>query len=244
MKESEIIHKGNLILKNTSPKKIDNDTLKKISKIWKSEFKKNNERLFNDKVLSFDRIFKNNNATIVEGSYVDYKTVLVDRKEPKLNLKINQIGVSGMTLIQENNNLNVLFSIRSSIITEYPGFIELVPSGNLDQSVLEDDGTINYKSKLIEEFEEETGLNRSSINKVSTLGLVRDNINHVYDVCCLLILNTSSEELTSSFEKVSEYKVPQLVNVKDLKKFSTNNSNKIVPTSKAIIECYFHQIDV
>jgi len=241
----EIVVIGDVILKHKpNLTKLESETEKKISEIWEKEPKKNIRKLINNKVLNFSKIFQNNNRTIVEGSYVDYRAIVADKRDSKLNLNIHPIGISGMTIIKENNNLNVLLAKRSSSVTDYPGFIELVPSGHIDESVLEADGKINYKLKLIEEFEEETGLNRSSINKISTLGFVLDKINQVYDVCCLLQLNTSSKSSISSFEKVSEYKLPQLVNVKDLKKFSKNNSDKIVPTSKAIIECYFHLIDV
>jgi len=239
MKESEIIHKGNLILKNTPRKNIDNDTLKKISKIWESELKKNNKKLFDGKAFSLVKITPYSNYFEVEGEFIDYKTILTDRKYPALNLEINQIGVSGLTIIKEKNDSFVLFSIRNKSTTEYPGYLELVPSGNLDESVLQKDEIIDYKSKIIQEFEEETGLDKKFLHVVSTIGLVRDNINRVYDVVCLLELSNKINELRTSFKKVSEYKQPLFIKVENLEDFLVENSKKIVPTTKAIIKLHF-----
>jgi len=208
----------------------------KISQIWESELKKKNPNIFNDKVLSFLKISEKNNQKIIEVTYVDYKSILADRKDSRLSLNVNQIGVSGITILKEKTQ--VLFSQRAPTITEYPGYLELVPSGNLDTSVLEDDGTINFKSKIISEFEEETGLSKESINNLKTLCLVKDNINRVYDVCCLLEIDTNEAQLESSFNKVSEYTKPIFVPVIELREFSNNNSDKLVPTSKAIIDYY------
>jgi len=241
MKESEIIHKGNLILKNTLTKKIDNDTLEKISKIWKIELKKNNKKLFDGKAFSLVKTIPYSNYFEVEGAFIDYKTILADRKHPELNLKINQIGVSGLTIIKEKSDTFVLFSIRNKSTTEYPGYFELVPSGNLDESVLQKDEIIDYKLKIIQEFEEESGLDKKFLDAVSTIGLVRDNINQVYDVVCLLELSNKLEMLRSSFKKVSEYKQPLFIKVENLEDFLAENSKKIVPTSKAIIQLHFFE---
>jgi len=237
MKESEIIHKGSIILKNNPTRKIENELLKKISEIWKREFK-SNKKLFDGKAFTLNNIVQHPNNLEIEGEFIDYKTIIVDRKHPTLNLQIKQIGISGFTIINEKTDSFVLFSVRSDSTTEYPGYFELVPSGNLDESALKKDGTLDYKTKIIEEFEEESGLERKFLNSVSTLGLVKDNINRVYDVVCLLELSNKIKELKSSFQSVSEYKEPLFIETKNLENFMKEKSNKIVPTSKAIMKLH------
>jgi len=237
MSDYQIVTGGDIVLHyQENSLKYSSQIEEKISQIWENELKKKNPNIFNDKVLSFLKISEKNNQKIIDVTYVDYKTILADRKDSSLSLNVNQIGVSGITILKENNQ--VLFSQRAPTITEYLGYFELVPSGNLDTSVLENDGTINFKSKIISEFEEETGLSKKSINNLKTLCLVKDNINHVYDVCCLLEIDINEGQLESSFNKVSEYEKPIFVPVKELSEFSKKNSDKLVPTSKAIIDYY------
>ena len=192
----------------------------KVEQIWKDECKRRKKNLVNDQVLNFVEIQRTSNKIIIKGSFVEYKLVLAHRLNPNLGLAINQVGVSGLLFLEENEKKYLVFSTRDSKTTEYPNYIELVPSGNLDISVLQNNGTINYKSKILEEFREETGLESSLINNLQSFCLVRDCINRVYDVCCLIEVATSREHVMNCFNKVSEYQKPIFVTISDLPNFT------------------------
>ena len=119
---------------------------------------------------------------MVEGKFIDFKTYFANSKH---NLEITPIGISGMTLLKGTNYEYILFSKRSGTVTQYPNYWELIPSGHIDKNY-KTDTIINYKKKLEEEFEEETGLNKGVISKISTLSFIEDLKGKVCDVCCLI----------------------------------------------------------
>ncbi len=230
----EIIYFDDIIIKNSIIPNLKFDQVK-LEKVWKNLCEKKNNKLFNDKVLIYIDSFKQNNILEIKAGFVDYKIVVSSRIEPSLGLKIKQIGVSGITLISDGNNEYVLFSSRSSDNTEYPNFLELVPSGNLDNSSLRSDGKIDFSSKLIEEFIEETGLEKNYIQEIKTLFLVIDNVNQVFDICCEIKICSSKSHIIETFQKVSEYGKPELVLLSSLSDYVKKNHERIIPTSHAIL---------
>ena len=236
--DSEIIFIGKIILKHVNFNDNISEKMKdKISNFWNNDVKSKNETIYNDQVLRFVRINPNNNAEI-EVSYTDYKNIIIDREFLNSSLNISQVGVSGLVINKNGLDSLILFAKRSSNVTEYPNFYELVPSGNLDKSVLSNDGTINYIAKILQEFEEETGLLSSAITNITPFCFVRDNKNHVFDVCCVLEINVDPKILTDSFKTVSEFNSPYFVSLENLNSFVCENESNIVPTSKAIVECF------
>ena len=237
----EIIAKGEIILKHiTQCENFSEQLQSQISTYWNDYIRSKNKSAFNDKVLRFVRI-NPTNKNMIEVTYTDYKNIIVNREFLNSSLEISQIGVSGLALVKEQNDFFVLFAKRSKAVTEYQGFYELVPSGNLDKSVLDKDETINFRAKILDEFEEETGLPRSAVNNVSSFCLVKDNVNHVYDVCCILELAVDRNSLNDSFKNVSEFHSPCFVDIKNLKNFLNKNDLDIVPTSKAILQHFLEK---
>jgi hypothetical protein len=236
----EIIPIDDILVKNVnrSTIKFDQD---RIEKIWEKICYKKNNKLFNGKVLTLVNSFTQNNTLILEGSFVDYKLVISSRSEPSLGLKIQPIGVSGITFVNDDDVEYVLFSTRSSKNTEYPNFLELVPSGSIDISALKSDETVDYSGKLIEEFTEETGLDKHCIQEIKTLCLVKDNLNQVFDICCKIKILNSKSNILSSFETVSEYGKPELIPLHFLSNYVQNNYNRLVPTSLAILSRFINK---
>jgi len=241
-KTYEIIAIGEISLKHVPSKSEYSDSIKeKIQQIWKNEFTNSKKELFNDKVLSFVDISHEGDEILVRGKYVDYKTILADRIDPNLGLDIYQIGVSGLIVFNDMETKYILFSTRDSGITEYPGYLELVPSGNIDKQVLRENGIIDYKSKICQEFTEETGLSSNCIKSLKSFCFVKDLQNRVYDVCCLIEINEKINSIKESFNKVSEYHKPEFVIISELPDFIKKNTDRIVPTSLAILECFIGQ---
>lgn len=237
MNEYDIITTGNITLKvvdNTISFPIP--IQKKIDEIWK-KLKLKNQHLHNGSSPIVLNVKKNN--CIVEISYVDYKTIIADRELPELGINLNQIGVSGMIVFDDSKTV---FAHRTNTSTEYPNFLELVPSGNLDNFDISLENKIDYAKKIKQEFEEETQISKKLIQNVKTLGLVKDNKNRIYDVCCILDVKTNEKELLSSFSKSLEYENPIIVNIENLESFMKKNLDTIVPTSKAFVSCYLNSL--
>lgn len=233
-KTYKIIHKGNVILRNNMLH-LDSSKQQIIEKNWSSEIKKN-PKIFNGQVLVFINQNKNINDIIIDVGFTEYKNVLASRKIPELNIK--PVGVSAITIIDDLGEKFVLFSTRSKNNTEYPGFIELVPSGHIDKSALQKNNSIDYTQKIKEEFFEETGCNQSCINKVHSLCLIYEMNNRIYDVGCVIELNSSRANLIDSFASVKEYETPEFIRIEELTGFINKNREKLVPTSLGILECF------
>lgn len=236
----EIIPVDDILIENIASPAIKFDQ-EKIERVWKKICYKKNNKLFNGKVLTYISLLKQNNTIILKGSFVDYKLVISSRSEPSLGLTIKQVGVSGITFVNDGGVEYILFSTRSSENTEYPDFLELVPSGNIDNSTLKPDGTIDYSNKLIEEFVEETGLDKQCIQEIKTLCLVKDNQNQVFDICCKINILNSKSNIISSFKSVSEYEKPEFVPIHLLSNYIKNNHDRIVPTSLAILSYFLNK---
>ena len=97
----EVIQKGNIVLRN-NPFSLDLSKQQQIiDKTWADELKKN-PSIFNGKVLSFIDLKKKNNDVIVDVYFTEYKNILTSRKMPELQLNIKQVGVSAITIINDN----------------------------------------------------------------------------------------------------------------------------------------------
>lgn len=234
----EIIQKGNVIVRHVNLSlHISNSNKKIIEDLWSEECK-NKHGIFNGDVLYFIDVKNENNDIVVDAQFTEYKNVLASRKKSELGLNIKQIGVSGIIVVEENSKKFVLFSTRSDDVTEYPEYIELVPSGNIDKSILRMNGTVDYISKLKEEFFEETGIPIEHINKIKSMCLVYDKNNQIFDIGCLIELNIAKKVILEYFAKVNEYKNPEFISINDLHDFVNKNKKKIVPTSLALLKCF------
>ncbi len=221
---------------SNDPLSINESQQKLISEVWKNELKKN-DTLHNGKVPCLRKIISQSNSKILKIFYVDYSAIIADRLEPQIGLDLKQVGVSGIIEISNNGFKKILFSTRSSNTTEYPDYLELVPSGNLE--ITDDENNlIDFQNTLINEFYEETRLSSDVLRNITPLCVVYDKINHVYDVCSKIQVESSFEDLLACVLSSNEYYNPKLIDVKDIENFISINNEKIIPTSKAILEYY------
>ena len=137
----------------------------------------------------------------------------------------------------------VIFAKRASDTTEYPGFFELVPSGSIDKECADNSGIVDYKSKLLSEFTEETSLSRECVKDISGFAFVLDTNDTVYDVCCKIVIdNTERDLVIQKFSSSKEYQSPIFVGIGELDDFIKLNYNSIVPTSMALVEAYIRSM--
>ena len=231
---------GDIILETINEKKIQSvNEEKRINEIWEEEYAKSNGKLSNGKVFCFKNMSQTGRKTTVKGYFEEFKQVLGKRKDPHLEIEISPIGVSGISIFKENQNQYVIFSKRTSQVLEYPEYLELVPSGHLDESTLNND-IVDYKKKILEEFSEEVGLISAKIKHITCIGFVKDLNDEVYDVCCLIEIDSDRNEINESSKSMPEYENPIFVSMNDLSSYVKKNKDKIVPTSLAVIDCYLH----
>ena len=219
-------------------KKISSSQKRRINTVWKNEQKNRKKKLFNSKVLSLKSILQSKKQVSINSNFVDYKYIIADRLDPIIGLNLKQVGISGMILFSHRKINYTLFAKRSKNSTEYPGYYELVPSGNLDNLSKQSKGILEYKSKLLVELEEEAGITASNVKEIFEICIINDKNNNVYDICCLIKLKISKTDLTRNIRKSIEYSNPKIVRIKDVPQFIKKNNKKIIPTTLGLLTYY------
>lgn len=139
------------------------------------------------------------------------------------------LAVSGWVI----HNKRVLMGIRSNQVSSYPGYLELVPSGGIDAESISDPEYVDYKFALITEFEEETGMSESQIEKIVPEILVYCPAQDVYDIG--LSIHLVNDESPSCETSNDEYSQLFWIPLAELRKFVEENRPRILPTSLALI---------
>ena len=207
--------------------------LNKIESIWEDAKNTTTKNFINLKIFNLDKIeWISKNQIKIYGFFIDYKDFYAQKKNQKIKLNINPLGVSGIikTYDYEKCVNKILFGKRSSKLTQYPSYYEMVPSGFIENKYL-NKKKVYYKENLINEFEEELDLSISMIKDIKVVGLVYDKKDLVYDI--MMIINTFST-LDINLDKINnEYSEFIYVPTNEIHIFF--NSNKIVPTSLSIL---------
>ncbi len=240
-KNYKIIAIGDIQLQAAEDPKIEKILAKNhdvIEEIWQKILKEKGKKLFNGTLPNFIRVNKKGYKIKIAAHFIEYKQFIAQRKHPDLKLGIRPIGVSGIIVLKENSKNYIVFARRTNNVTEYPGFLELVPSGSIDKKYADANGVIDFQSKLLAEFVEETGLSKDYVKDISGFALVLDMDHQVYDVCCKILLKAKKDLVAKKFSGSKEYQAPVFVSINDLGKFIREKADIIVPTSMAIIEAY------
>lgn len=161
------------------------------------------------------------------GYTVSYKEFLASHFLGQSNLH-HPLAVSGCIFYREQ----VLFGIRSEKVMFAPLQLELVPSGGVDESAIEN-GVINFQHALINEFEEETGLVIDNIKSIQPEFIVYCKEKQIYDIFQSIILK--DDETLFCDEYNDEYNELFWVPLTQLKNFVEENRSKMHPVSLAII---------
>jgi hypothetical protein len=239
LNKHKIIATGNINLQeveiNPRTERLINENKETIENIWQETLK--NKKLFNGALLNFCDVNKSEETIRIKGSFTEYKNFFA-QIHTDLDLNIRPIGVSGVLILKEAGTEYVVFAKRTYDVTQYPGFLELVPSGSIDKEYINADKTIDYKSKLLSEFTEETGLSKNSVKDISSFALVLDTDHNVYDIGCKISLNAKKKFIEEKFKDSKEYNNPIFVAVDELSDFIKTRPDSIIPTSIALIDAY------
>jgi len=208
-----------------------------IEAIWQESQKEKGGKLFNGTIANLVKVEAKGDIIELMSHFIEYKHFLAQIKKPALKLGLKPIGVSGIIILKDKSDEYVIFAKRADNVTEYPCFLELAPSGSIDQGCVQADGSVDYQSQILSEFIEETGFSKEYIKGISGFVLVLDKAHQVYDIGCRILLEGKKERISQDFSS-TEYGAPVFVPMDDLGDFIKMNSASIVPTSMALIEAY------
>lgn len=195
-----------------------------IDTIWDQEQKRKGGRLFNGMILSAQEYTEKK----LTGFFVPYKYFLAQACDPSLkpSLKILPVSLSGLTFA--GNALVV--AKRASWVTQYPEQYELAPSGGVTEPPFEKD-SIDIKAQLLDELNEEVGIDRALVKKIKFFALVRDFQGDAVELVAEIEAKPFS--LQSS---TGEYAQIMTVPLTELQPFVETHKDQFVPLSLALLK--------
>jgi len=202
-----------------------------ISNIWNEEKKRLGDGLFDGQLFCGGKIEYDDSNILIYGSFLPYRYIVARMRKGIFKEDILPLGVSGITITNENGKKFVVFAKRAANSFLDAGLIELVPSGGIDRECLNDDGTFDIEKMLIKEFDEETGINSSEINKISGWTIIYDESWGTLELCAEININCKIQEVIDSISKSKEYSSPVCIDYRNLAQFLNENKHRMVRTS-------------
>jgi hypothetical protein len=212
-----------------------------------------NPGLFNGEILLLQDWKSDSEGVLrISASWGTYQMFLASRAIPVMRDIVRPLGVSGIMVCEVGSEVEtkdgvifpasaLVFARRSSMVATYPNYWELMPSGSISRNTTElnNNSAIDYLHQLLEEFEQETGLNADdSIKQTIPFALIFDKQANIYDICVRLNLTLPQAALAAQFRGNDEYTELKCVSLPDIPRFLQNHLSDIVPTSKVLAEAF------
>ena len=206
-----------------------------VDRLWEEAVTRSAGHLFNGSFLNVADIAVADAGCEIRTHFDEYKYLYAAREWRECDLGVAPIGVSGISWIHEAGQTWAVVARRANHVTQYPGFLEFVPSGTIDFSSATDSGSVDYVSKLLDELHEEAGVTREYVAWARAIGLVYDPQDRNYDICCEIQLTCQSESVLSGIYAAPEYVEPILISRTGLSTFVHKHASQIIPSSLGIL---------
>ena len=205
-----------------APMPLDAPTEARIAEIWERESQKHS--LTDGDILCYAGHRLVEEKLQIDAYHSRYRNFVAQFLDETIPLQVRPLGVSGLIRDPDGKTL----AARRGKVTEYPGRLELVPSGGIDASHVRS-GRGDFTSQILEELEEETGIHRSAVSRVSATCLIHDAKNGVVDLGCVIELNADLASIFPSVEN-EEYQHFEVLSLE-----CVTTSDSWVPTSGALL---------
>ena len=203
-----------------------------VEMIWEAEIAWRGEYIYDAPLLVFQEFYEKT----IRSRFIQYKDFIALRRRPNLfdNQIVRTLGVSGL-LMSENC---VFFAKRAHHVTGYAGWHELIPSGGIDATFAQGDGSIDFMAHLMLELKEETGIDERHIISKRPFALIFDEADQTWDICVECILSLPVDDAIKIIKRArqNEYVDPVAVKIGDLHQFIAERKGKVVPTTLAMLE--------
>lgn len=190
-----------------------------IQTIWEQEQKRRGGKLHEGAILSAVA-YDHKSLT---GQFVPYKYYLAQLFDPSLkrDLKIVPVSLSGLTFVGDN----LIVAKRAWWVAQYPDCYELAPSGGIRPPNAEQ-GYVDMKGQILNELEDEVGIESSLVKSVHFFSLVRDYKSDGVELVAKIVVKPCAI-LSSSSEYAQVITVP----VSEMANFAASHAKEFVPLS-------------
>ncbi|MBW3805059.1 hypothetical protein GL273_04340 [Aeromonas jandaei] len=175
-----------------------------VDKIW-SEAQRKNSRLFDGSILSCISDSPNRIISTID----NYRLFFSKKSHPELldKIKIMPIAVSGILECKDG----FVFGKRAKFTTQDAELWELVPSGGLDASIINDINTYDFKQQLLTELYEEMGINQDMLRTITPFCYVIDHEASVLDIGIYMYSDVSQETINHCFTTVRSFEYQSII---------------------------------
>ncbi len=170
----------------------------RVDRIWDEEKQQKGEALFDGLILSAIEV----THTHLVGRWVNYRYALAVYRQPDLSdaYQVNPVAVNGVTLAGSR----VLLAKRAGFVSQSPGCWEFVPSGGIDPKA-SSGGQIDYRRAILDELEEETGIDRGRVARVDPFALIYDPLTSTWEMALQIRLDDDRAFSLASSEEYEEF---------------------------------------
>ncbi|MGZ3634197.1 MAG: NUDIX hydrolase [Parachlamydiaceae bacterium] len=200
-----------------------------VNQIWSEARARSQNTLFNGRLLRFISFQESKNEVI--GEFVEYKYYIAHLRNQYLKsvLNIYPIGISCICTCQNM----FLFGKRSSTVTDYSGYYELVPSGGIDPESVQQN-VVNLQRQAKRELTEETGIAEQAVKSCIPYLFVVDHQTGIYEVCLKIELNRR-EEMEIPW-KSDEYDLIEWKSLEKARSFIEKEGGNVVPLTRFLFQ--------
>ncbi|HEX4352402.1 MAG TPA: hypothetical protein VHZ95_05795 [Polyangiales bacterium] len=214
----------------------NDDVQQRVAELWAEE-QRRSPALFEGTLLTF---VARTDAGLL-GRFVDYRYYVAQRRDPSLRseLAITPLSVCGLIDCAGE----VAFAERSADSTQYPGAIELIPSGGIDKAQLREDGSVDHRAQLVQELAEETGIGAAEIVSVQMAALLRDEIDEVVDIASIIVVTPAARAIAERTiaRGTGEHRALVWIAIAALSDYLDRHRASMVPTSHALASLYLRR---
>lgn len=200
----------------------------RVEELWEAAQKQYEGKLFNGKLLNYLDFVDGK----LYGKFVEYKYYIAQRADLTLRkrLSIRPIAISCLCTFEEQ----ALLGKRSALVTDFPGFFELVPSGGIDPSAAEN-GKVNLIKQALTELSEEAKIEPKDVRSCYPLVLFQDLITGGFEICMRIELKKIQAH---SLLQNNEYSQLEWMAFSKLQKFAFEKKESFITLSLFLIEKY------
>ena len=210
----------------------DPTVLAEVDKIWSEAQIEHGAALTNGLIFSVIDVV----GPLITGRFVDYKYFFVASRYPEIfsDLQVRPLAVTGLSRCEGG----IILGRRSANVTQDPGLWEFVPSGGIDRSSRQVNGSLDVTRQIRQELHEETGLKPELVVTISPRYVIEDTSSHVFDVVTDVILNSPAKEVKVALDRMraAEFDEFQVLDSEGVKLFFEEQRGHIASMSRYLVE--------
>jgi hypothetical protein len=216
--------------------KLSADLENEVERLWLAEHNRRGKAIFNGRIMSASTVSSDG----IHGYIVEYRHLIAQRSRPELfkDLQVRPVAVSGLLECADG----IVFGRRADSMTQDAGLWELVPSGGIDTSKINDERhstvKVDFLPQILIELHQEIGIKSSFVSSVKPFCLVDDTDSHTLDIGIAIELPLSYNEILTTHRDTAtkEYDKLRLVPRSEINQFIQNEASQLVGVSAALIQ--------